>query len=97
AKGDPANYWLLVSTVDTDGRFCRCELIDCYIGYRVRITNVSKNAWTPVTVKWSDLALPIWVSQHPPFNAGAVVAISVGGIGTAYSFDVAIDNLRLAH
>jgi hypothetical protein len=100
AKGDPKNFWVLVGTADTNGRFCKCagaNFADCYIGYRFQVTTVNATDYTPVTVKWTDLALPTWVTRHPVFDATKVVSLSFGGIGTAATFDVSIDNLKLAH
>jgi hypothetical protein len=97
AKGDPTNFWILIGTTDTNSRFCKCQTVDCDIGYRYQVTGISIGTWTTVTVKWSDFKLPTWVSHRPAFNAGGVVSISVGGLGFTTSFDVAIDNLKLTH
>jgi hypothetical protein len=97
AKGDPGNYWVIVGTADTGDRFCKCAVANCGVGYRFQVTTASTTAWTPVTVKWTDFALPTWLTPQAPFDAHSVYVISFGGIGTATSFDVAVDNLKLTH
>jgi hypothetical protein len=93
AKGSSANYWVLVDTVDVDGR-CGCTGTGCY-SYAYRVTNVSATDWTTITLKWSDLAAPPWSTPTVPLDAHKVLALGFGGV--AAPIDVAFANLTMVH
>ncbi len=91
AKG--SNGWIDVHTIDTDPPFCKCSGSDCYIGYRYRLPLT--DTWATYIVSWEQLTLPMFVVDQQKLDPKNIVAINFGGIGE--TFDVSIDNIRVAH
>jgi len=90
AKGN--NFSILVNTVDTVPRFCKCSGADCFQGYRYKVPVTA--TWATYTVTWNQFELPGFVVNRPNFDANHIITISFGGLGE--DFDVSLDNLRLA-
>jgi hypothetical protein len=90
AKGH--HFWVVINTVDTVPRFCKCSGDDCFAGYRYEVP-VTPN-WATYTVTWDQFALPSYVAHRPSLDAMDIISISFGGING--DFDVSVDNVRIA-
>jgi hypothetical protein len=92
-EAEGSNLWVDVQTVDNRPAFCRCTQGDCYVGYRYQVPVTA--SWATYEVDWDQLELPAWIHRKPPLDTTNIVTISFGSFGG--DFDVAVDNLRLAH